>query len=406
MKISEKTRAKSVEYMTDGIGYVIDTFEKRLPGGKGERDAQEYFKSELSKTCDSVVSEDFDLHPNAFMDWLYITASLLILSLAVYFFLPILSIILVILAFVPLVSQLLLYKTLFDPLYKKEKSVNVYGVIKPTEEVKRRIIINGHADATQEWHWHYLFGMKGLLGVALAAVIGAVYVIVISIISIINNNGVGFNVASGTLTLILGIIGAIFIVFWVALYKFHDKKVVVDGANDNLTACYVSLAVPKAFKEDGIKLKNTELCVLISGSEEAGLRGAKAFAAAHKEEFKDVETIVICMETLREAEHFSLYTKDINGIVKTDLDVAALVREAGKDNGVDLKYATVSLGATDSGAFAQAGIKSTCLAAMSHNLQDYYHTRRDTKDNLAPEVYGKAFDIVSDAIILYDEKGL
>ncbi|MDR1940260.1 MAG: Zn-dependent exopeptidase M28 [Clostridiales bacterium] len=404
MKLSQKIKNDAVDYMVGGIGYVIDTFEKRAPGSKGEKDAQDYFNSELAKTCDSVKTEEFTLSPDAFMDWIYITASLMIAGFISYFFLPVLAIALLLIAFIPLISQLVMYKTLIDPLFKKKTSVNVVGVIKPTGTVKRRIIINGHADATQEWHWHYKFGMKGLLVVVAASLVGAFYIIGLSIAALITN-GAEPAVASGVL-LILGLCGLVFVVFWVALYKFHDKKVIVDGANDNLTACYVSLAVPKAFKEGGIKLKNTELCVLISGSEEAGLRGAKAFAKAHKEEYSDVETIVVCMETLREAEHFSLYTKDINGTVKTDLDVAGLVREAGKSNGVDLKYATVSLGATDSGAFAQAGFKSTCLAAMAHNLQDYYHTRRDTKDNLDPAVIGKAFDIVTDAIFLYDEKGL
>jgi hypothetical protein len=416
MEISDKIRSDSVKYMVDGIGHVTDTFGKRFPGTQGEKDAQAYFKTELEKICDTVTEEPFDLHPHSFMDWIYITATLLILSLAAYFFAPIISIVLVVLAFIPMISQLVLYKTWFDPLYKKEQSVNVYGVIKPKGEVKRRIIVNGHADATEEWFWLYKFGMKGMVTVFIGSLIGAIYVVVISFISIDRRsiNGAeefwGFTVNSDpTFLLVLGLIGLIFLVLWVSLYKFHNKKVVVDGANDNLTACYVSLAVPKALKEAGIQLQNTELCVLISGAEEAGLRGAKAFAKAHNAELtdKDVPTVVVCMETLRETEHFCLYTKDINGTVKNDLDVAHLVREAGRKNGIEeLPFATVTLGATDAGAFSQAGIKSTCLSGLDHNLQSYYHTREDTKDNLSPEAIGKAFDIIADTVLLYDEKGL
>ncbi|MDR2046701.1 MAG: Zn-dependent exopeptidase M28 [Clostridiales bacterium] len=405
MKISEEVKSNALDYMVNGIGYVIDTFDKRFPGGKGEKDTQDYFRSELEKVCDTVKKEEFKIHPNSFMDWIYITATLLILSLAAYFVAPIISVVLVVLAFIPMISQLILYKTWFDPLYKEETSVNVLGVVKPKGEVKRRIIVNGHADATQEWFWHYKFGMAGMVTAFIGSLAGAAYVMLISLISI--DEGGTFNFAwDNTFTLTLGLVGLVFLVIWVALFKFHNKKVVVDGANDNLTACYVSLALPRAFKEAGIELKNTELCVLISGSEEVGLRGAKAFAKAHKEEYSDVETIVVAMETLREYEHLSLYTKDINGTVKTDLDVAALVRDAGRENGVELKYSTVTLGATDAGAFAQAGMKATCLAGLSHNLQDYYHTRRDTKDNLDPNVISKAFDIVVDTVLLYDEKGL
>ena len=406
MKISDKIRSESVDYMVDGIGYVIDSFGKRFPGSQGEKDAQAYFKSELQNFCDDVKEEKFTLHPNSFMDWIYITATLLILSLAAYFFIPVLSLVLVVVAFVPMTSQLVLYKKLFDPLFPKKESVNVLGVIKPVGEVKRRIILNGHADATQEWFWHYKFGMAGLLTVAVGSIIGALYVIVISLAAIAGGRVAAMLTANDNTALIFGLVGLVFIIFWAALFKFHNKKVVVDGANDNLTACYVAMAVPKALNKAGVRLKNTELCVLISGAEEAGLRGAKAFAKAHKEEYKDVETVVVVMETLREADHFSLYTKDINGTVKTDLDVAALVKEAGRQNGVDIKYSSVTVGATDSAAFAQEGIKATCLAAMAHELQDYYHTRRDTKDNLDPKVLEKAFDIVTDSVLIYDEKGL
>jgi hypothetical protein len=399
--------------MVDGIGHVTDAFGKRFPGSQGEKDAQGYFKTELEKICDTVTSETFELHPNSFMDWIYITATLLILSLATYFFAPIISIILVVLAFIPMISQLILYKSWFDPLYAKKESVNVYGVIKPKGEVKRRIIVNGHADATEEWFWLYKFGMKGMVTVFIGSLVGALYVIVISFISLDLRNRSGsefglFGPIPSTLPLVLGLVGLIFLVLWVALYKFHNKKVVVDGANDNLTACYVSLAVPKALKEAGIQLQNTELCVLISGAEEAGLRGAKAFAKAHNAELtdKEIPTVVVCMETLRETEHFCLYTKDINGIVKNDLDAAALVREAGRKNNIELPYATVTLGATDAAAFSQAGIKATCLSGVNHNLQSYYHTREDTKDNLSPETIGKAFDIIADTVLLYDEKGL
>jgi hypothetical protein len=409
-KISPETLDKNIKYMTDGIGHVIDTFEKRFPGSKGEADAQEYFVEELDKICDTVVKEEFTVHPNAFMDWLYITPTLLFVALAAYFIIPVVSIVLVVLALFPFVSQLLMYKTWMDPLYKKATSSNVYGSVKPTGEIKRRVILGGHTDAAMEWTWHRKFGVKGLITCGAGTIVGAFYIIGISIIAMVTGRGVFGIVGADPIgaDLILGLCGAIFIPFFLMCYFWSNKKVIVDGANDNLSANFCAAAVVKALKEEGIKLKNTELCVLMTGSEEIGLRGAKAFAKAHKEEHlaDGVETIVIALETLREIDQFHLYTKDLNATVKTDKDVAALVREAGKMNGVDIPYAAVTLGATDSAAFAQAGYKSTCLIAMSHDLQDFYHTHRDTKDNISPETMGKALEIVVDAVLLYDEKGL
>jgi hypothetical protein len=53
--------------MADGITHIIKTFEKRPPGSKGERDAQNYMASDLEKYMDKVWTEDVDLHPGAFM---------------------------------------------------------------------------------------------------------------------------------------------------------------------------------------------------------------------------------------------------------------------------------------------------------------------------------------------------
>ena len=59
------------------------------------------------------------------------------------------------------------------------------------------------------------------------------------------------------------------------MYWFSNTKKVVDGANDNLTACYMAMAALKTLKDEGIEFENTEVCVLLTGSEEAGLRGPK-----------------------------------------------------------------------------------------------------------------------------------
>ena len=50
-------------------------------------------------------------------------------------------------------------------------------------------------------------------------------------------------------------------------------------------------------------------------------------------------------------------------------------------------------GATDNAAFNKAGFRSTGITALDHNLQDYYHTMRDTADNLNPECLADCYAI-------------
>lgn len=405
MELSKERKEKTVDYICNGIKDVIVKFGDRDPGSEGERKAQEYMADELRKYSDEVTIEDFKLNPHSFMGWIPITVTLVLLALVISFFIPFLSLILVILAIVPMISQFVLYKQLMDPLFKEKVSCNVMAVKKPKGEVKRRIVFNGHADATWEWTFNHKFGFFGFTMMFFMSIIGIVYFTAYVVISIFINGTVGISVSAGT-PLILGLINLIFLPFWIGMYWFSNTKMVVDGANDNLTACYMSLAILKTLKEEGIEFENTEVCALLSGSEEAGLRGAKAFAKEHKDDYNDCETIFVPMETLREIDHITIYTKDLNGLVKTDKDVAALLKKGGRAAGYEIPYGTVTVGSTDAAAFAQAGMKACCLAALDHNLKDYYHTRRDTYDNLDKECLGAIYDITMKTLEVYDKEGL
>ena len=59
-------------------------------------------------------------------------------------------------------------------------------------------------------------------------------------------------------------------------------------------------------------------------------------------------------------------------------------------------------GATDNAAFNKAGFKSTGITALDHNLQDYYHTMRDTADNLNPECLADCYAISVKALENFD----
>ena len=39
-------------------------------------------------------------------------------------------------------------------------------------------------------------------------------------------------------------------------------------------------------------------------------------------------------------------------------------------------------GSTDSAAFTQGGFRSVGVTGLNHKLEDYYHTRKDSWDNL------------------------
>jgi putative aminopeptidase FrvX len=146
----------------------------------------------------------------------------------------------------------------------------------------------------------------------------------------------------------------------------------------------MGIAILKALKDNNIEFENTEVGVIISGSEEAGLRGSSFWAEKHKEEFSDVPTFIYSYDTIFDPKYLMTNYRDLNGTVKVDKDVSDLFMECAEELNIHcLKGMVPPLGgATDSAAFAKAGMRATGITGLNHNLQNYYHTRRDTYDNM------------------------
>ncbi|MGN0528206.1 MAG: M28 family metallopeptidase [Eubacterium sp.] len=405
-KIIDK-KDKAAKYMIDEITHICKTFEKRSPGSKGEHQACEYMAGVLKKDCgcDTAEVEEFKEHPGAFYGWIFFTISFVLLAVLMFFYCPLISVILIAAGLAIVLAEFGFYKKIIDPIFPEKTGHNVTAIKKPAGEVKRRIIFNGHPDAAWEWPVNYALGGVGFEGHAILCGVGAVYYAVISIIYIIKN-GVSFGAASVTDPVVkAGLIGLIFVPFLIGLYFMVNYKKVVDGANDNLSGCYMGIAILKALKDEGIELENTELGVVLTGSEEAGLRGAKAWCEAHKDDFKDVPTFIISYDTIHDPKFLMTNYRDLNGTVAADKDVSDLFMEAAKSIDVPCKKGWVPPlgGATDSAAFAQAGFRATGITGLNHKLEDYYHTRRDTYDNMNEEGLANCFAASVKALEMFDE---
>ena len=302
MSLANKTNlSKGIEqkntyadYMIDEITHVIKTCGKRDPGSEGEKKSCEYMADVLKKDCgcEDVKLESYTVSPRAFYGWIYFTMTFVLLAIAAFFFIPVVGIPLIIAGFAIVLIQFGFYKKLLDPIFKKKTSHNVTAIKKCSGEVKRRIIFNGHPDATWEWPVNYALGGVGFEGHAIIAVVGALYYLALSIAHVIKSGVAPSMPDLSDPVVIAGLIGLIFVPFMIGLYFMVNYKRVVDGANDNLTGCYMGMAILQMLKDEGIEFENTEVGVIFSGSEEAGLRGAKAWCEAHKDEFNDVPTFI------------------------------------------------------------------------------------------------------------------
>lgn len=379
-------KSKAAKYMVDEITHIIKTFEKRDPGSKGEKQACEYMAEVLKNDCgcEDVKVESFKENPRSFFGWIYFTMTFVLLAIVLFFFFPLASVLLICAGFFIVLAQFGVYKKLIDRFFPEKTGHNVTAYKKCTGETKRRIIFNGHPDAAWEWPVNYALGGVGFEGHAIICVVGALFYLVLSVIYVIQN-GLGFGVADTSDPVVKAALwGLLFAPFMIGLYWMVNYKRPVDGANDNLSGCYMGIAILKALKDEGIELENTEIGVVLTGSEEAGLRGSKAWCEAHKDEFNDVPTFFYSYDTIYDPKYLMVNYRDLNGTVKVDKDVSDLFMEAAKELGIHCSKGMVPPlgGATDSAAFAQAGLRATGITGLNHKLESYYHTRRDTYDNM------------------------
>ena len=394
------------KYMIDEITHICKTFEKRDPGSNGEKQACEYMADVLKNDCgcDRVSVESFKENPGSFFGWIYFTITFVLAAVALFFVLPVLSIVLIVLGLVIAFLQFGLYKKAVDRFFPEKTGHNVTALKAPAGEVKRRIMFNGHPDAAWEWPVNYKLGGVGFESHAIICGVGALYYLVLSIVYIAKN-GVHLGLVETASPLFkAALCGLIFVPFLFGLYFMWNKNRVVDGANDNLSGCYMGIAILKALKDEGIELQNTELGVILTGSEEAGLRGSKAWCEAHKGEFDDVPTIILSYDTIHDPKYLMTNYRDLNGTVKVDKDASDLFMEAAKELNIHcIKGMVPPLGgATDSAAFAQAGFRATGITGLNHKLEDYYHTRRDTYDNMNAEGLAGCFAVSVKALEMFD----
>ncbi len=389
------------------IKKVCQEIGPREAGTQAELDAQNFMAKQIGDAADEVKQESFTIAHRAFLYWLRLAGILMFIALIsgivnifipAVFFAPYIALACCILTAIMIFGEFLFYKPVIDPFFKKLTSHNTYCIRKASGETKRRIIFAGHADSSIEWRPTHIGGAPLMYVAYIYPAVGLGYTLISTI----------YMLVTGEINPALILIDCAFIPGYIGLLIFMNYKVCVDGANDNLTGCMTGAAVLKFLGDNNIRFENTEVIAMFSGSEEEGLRGAKASAKLHPEFKKgnDIETVFVAVDTMTDYEDMFIYNRDMSGITKHSEEACALVKQAGKNAGVEIKYSVVFAGASDAAAMTQAGVHATTLAAMNPGPPKYYHTRDDKADILNLKTIEKGVEIALETTFLFDEQGL
>lgn len=395
-----------IKYITDGIESICKNHKRRSAGYESVKTAQAQMAEEMKDYVDEIRTQQFEIHPRAFIGSIPLDAFISLIACGFFVagvytgkgFLYIVSIVLTIITATIIIVEYVLFQPLTDKLYPKLTGQNLYMVRKAKNTPKRRIILCGHADAAYEmpvlkhfptiliylcigsaflfWAVNFIFCYLALAGFLPVKVLH-----VFTIIEIINS------------------------IMYSPLLFFVDWNTIVDGANDNLTGCYLAMSIIKEMADNDIRYDDTEICALITDGEESGLRGARAFANEYVKEMLDLNTIVIAPDTIHSVEELRIFSRGINYTESNSEEVCNLLYFAAIKNGLEMPTAEFYPGANDSEAFSAIGVKSAAICGVAFTPQDYYHTVNDTYTNLNPECIRLVRNILKDAIEIFTKVG-
>ncbi len=360
--------------MLNYIQDIVTRFGGRYFGSEQEKNAQYFTAGILNEYCDKVAVEEFHSALESHFQ------SLKIFSLAYVAVLVLLRINIPVAAILGIMNTVLfllhfvMYRHfIVDKLFPNKPSWNVIGDIEPLQEAKRTIIVAGHIDSVKEFKWWYKLKQKGA---ALTVLSG----FVISFLGIYALLHLFIHVWwFYHIWLLFVLLTPMLVVF----FNMHGNKV-VDGASDNLTGVAMAVEAAKVFSAN--RLQHTRVRVISFGAEEAGLRGAWAYAQQHKEQLLKENAFLLNIDTIKDLEHLTIVTAELNTLVFYKKAFIKRIQRSFEAMGVKYKKLPVGVGASDGSAFHMNGLPVATIIGMdSGNLDPCYHTRLDTVDCINPE---------------------
>ncbi|MHB8084449.1 MAG: M28 family peptidase [Dehalococcoidia bacterium] len=387
---------------------VVVNYPRRITGGEPCIKAGRRVKEEFEKICDkgSVKVEEFVIHPWSFLKYIpgmvvvyFICAALLYFG---YYWVAFAGLALSLFVFI---GQFVFYWPLLDPFFPARKAFNISGSIEPEGEVRQQIIISAHHDAA------YVFQMLEHIPKLYAPVMmcGVLFLLAAFIISLVASLVSLFGLQLPQWIAVILLVGGI---FQLPLLFFTTSQV-VPGAGDNMIAVAIAAATGRIFGEakagGNNPLTHTRLILASFDAEECGIRGARAYIKAHREELLKTKTYVFNIDTIYHVKALNFMDADLNSTVKLSHEMAQQCVDIAGSLGYKAVVSRMSPGggSTDAAAFGEAAIAATNLSAMSFNIKDYeqgfvYHTSRDLSKYIEPQAVEASLKIVRQYILEKD----
>lgn len=380
--------------MYDFLASVLAEIGPRESCSESERQLGRRLASLWSELRHEVRTERFACHPKAFLGCIPIVALLYLAAIVFYWFLPFVCFLLAATAVAIMFFEQIRYREFVDRFFPEQHGENVVAVIRPREQATRRVVVSAHQDSAYEFNLWYFLG-----NAAIPLQVISLLALLVPMLGGLAKSLVGAEAGPG-----FDVIGYVGFALYpiVGLNLFFHTYTPVPGAMDDLAGIAVLTGLARALSEgagDELALRNTEVLLLAASSEEAGLRGAKRFVAAHKKELTETPTYGIFLDGIYDERLLAVMKRELATGARHDPRLIDLAKRVAAERGWPIREGVVPFGGTDGAAFALAGVPSVALLAQDiSRLPPNYHTRRDVIDHVRPESLTVMLQLVIDMI--------
>ncbi|KAG9394457.1 Peptidase family M28 [Carpediemonas membranifera] len=435
-----------------------------MPGTRQEymrgKAVQRYFEGLLPHA--EVSAEEFETHPALFFSWLrmafllgavavvlfvYTRHALIASSTVLYWPLALCLALVGVIVFV-VVHTFFMYGEALNPLFPRHTSMNAIArfVPRPTIEVcsdsetalsdtetdltvtphesvaspktpvlsstrgppRSLLIVSAHHDSAPEYWLRYrhpwLFTVSAVLsvtGITLSSLVG----VAMAVAAVWFPALLGHIIASrAVLGLFLGALGSV----TPLLFLFGGNR--VPGAMDNLGGVAVLAGLGKCIKtyleksvETNLDRNNLEVRLVSFGSEECGLRGARAYFRSHHEEFDSIrasggQVLMVNLDGVGSGSKTIILDRERTTRTSHSADLVSYFLDMG--GSMEARSLGLLDGGTDAAVFSQGGVDAVTLLFIPDLYMGlpYYHTREDTPDKVSPDTLVRAAGVVARCI--------
>ncbi len=345
--------------------------KSRQACGKDERFLAETLKKDLTMFCDSVSEDTFSVNQKAYILSNLLIFIFMIISAAAAICSFFIDDMLLIASSVFSVLSLLAFFGVFGGTSKNVEGVNIFATRAPQKETKHRIVLEANLDAP----------FKRILSPKASAILKTINFISIALYIafdivelLITYNKISFD--GSNIFVYLSFPLAIFAFIPLFLARSVNASASFPGVVDNLVGCYTACGALRYMSEMDLRLENTELCVLLTGAKNAGLKGAKEYCRTHKDSDNAIDTTIISIDTIFNSEALT--------VVSTSSKSTALIAKASANADVNI-LSTVPKKIKKNGSgsiFKKSHIPCATLTTLGENLPEYLGTANDNEQNI------------------------